>query len=69
LSQLGKQVEVVNLADNDKEDLVQDLVAVIYSFSARMYGLRRSKRRTKRLLACLEQEAESVASDPEVTTS
>ncbi|MBN6739311.1 IS607 family transposase [Acidithiobacillus sp. MC6.1] len=57
LSQMGKHVEVVNLADNDKEDLVQDLVAVIYSFSARMYGLRRSKRRTERLLACLEQEA------------
>ena len=57
LGQLGKRVEVVNLADNDKEDLVQDLVAVLYSFSARMYGLRRSKRRTERLLTCLEQKA------------
>lgn len=57
LTQMGKRVEVVNLADNDKEDLVQDSVAVIYSFSARMYGLRRSKRRTERLQACLEQEA------------
>lgn len=69
LIQLGKRVEVVNLADNDKEDLVQDLVAVIYSFSARMYGLRRSKRRTERLLACLEQEAATVASDPGVVAS
>ena len=69
LIQLGKRVEVVNLADNDKEDLVQDLVAVIYSFSARMYGLRRSKRRTERLLACLEQEAATVAGEPGVAPS
>lgn len=69
LGQLGKRVEVVNLADNDKEDLVQDLVAVIYSFSARMYGLRRSKRRTERLLACLEQEAATVSGKAGVTPS
>ena len=68
LCQRGKRVEVVNLADNDKEDLVQDLVAVIYSFSARMYGLRRSKRRTERLLACLEQEAATVASESGAVT-
>jgi len=69
LSQLGKRVEVVNLADNDKADLVQDLVAVIYSFSARMYGIRRSKRRTERLLACLEQEAATVAGESESVAS
>lgn len=56
LGQLGKRIEVVNLADNDRADLMQDLVAVLYSFSARMYGLRHSKRRTERLLAYLEQE-------------
>ncbi len=60
LSQMGKRVEVINMADDDKEDLVQDLMAVIYSFSARMYGLRRSKRRTEKLLACLESDKELV---------
>lgn len=57
LNQLWKLVVVVDRADNDKEDLVQDPVAVLYSFSARMYGLRRSQRRTERLLAYLEKES------------
>lgn len=39
----GKTILVVNNADNDKEDLMKDLISVIYSFSARMYGLRRKK--------------------------
>lgn len=39
----GKQIIVVNKTDDDKTDLMQDLVSIIYSFSARMYGLRRKK--------------------------
>ena len=38
-----KSDEVVNNADDSKEDLMKDLISVIYSFSARMYGLRRKK--------------------------
>jgi predicted site-specific integrase-resolvase len=50
----GKRIEVVNVADNDKADLMQDLVAIIYSFSARMYGLRRAKRKTEQIVSTLE---------------
>jgi predicted site-specific integrase-resolvase len=50
----GKRIEVVNLTDNDKADLMQDLVAIIYSFSARMYGLRRAKRKTDHIIATLQ---------------
>lgn len=39
----GKKILVVNNSEDDKEDLMKDLVSVIYSFSARMYGLRRKK--------------------------
>ena len=39
----GKKIFVVNNAEDDKEDLMKDLISVIYSFSARMYGLRRKK--------------------------
>ena len=46
----GRRLEVVNLADNGKEDLIQDLVAIIYSFSARMYGQRRAKRKTEQII-------------------
>lgn len=53
---LGKRIEVVNRAENDKTDLVQDLVSVIYSFSARMYGQRRAKRKTEQLIRVLEQD-------------
>jgi predicted site-specific integrase-resolvase len=50
----GKRIEVVNVADNDKADLMQDLVAIIYSFSARMYGLRSAKRKTEQIVSTLE---------------
>lgn len=39
----GKKILVINDTDDNKEDLMKDLVSVIYSFSARMYGLRRKK--------------------------
>ena len=39
----GKKILVTNTSENDKEDLMKDLISIIYSFSARMYGLRRKK--------------------------
>lgn len=53
----GKRIEVVNTVDDANADLMQDLVSVIYSFSARMYGLRRSRRKTEQIIACLERVA------------
>jgi predicted site-specific integrase-resolvase len=50
LKQQGRYLEVVNLADNGKEDLVTDLVSIIYSFSARLYGQRRAKRKTEAII-------------------
>ena len=52
----GVKVEVVNEAEDETSDLMQDLVSIIYSFSARMYGLRRSKRKTEKIIKCLQQE-------------
>ena len=37
-------------ADNGKEDLLQDLVSSITSFCARLYGQRRCKRRTEKII-------------------
>jgi putative resolvase len=54
----GRQVEVVNIAENDKEDLIADLVAIVYSSAARLYGQRRAKRKTERIVAELRGEAE-----------
>ena len=52
----GRAIEVVNTAENDKEDLRADLVAIVYSFTARLYGQRRAKRKTERIVAELEAE-------------
>ncbi len=52
----GRTLEVVNLAENDKEDLIADLVAIVYSFTARLYGQRRAKRKTERIAAELRGE-------------
>lgn len=62
----GRTVEVVNLADNladnDQEDFIADLVALVYSFTARRYGQRRAKRTTERIAAELQgEEAEGDA--------
>lgn len=43
LNMMDKEVIVVNRADDDKTDLINDLVSIIYSFSARIYGLRKKK--------------------------
>lgn len=50
----GRRIEVVNLADNGTEDLLQDLVTIIYSFCARLYGQRRAKRKTEKITKELE---------------
>ncbi len=57
LEDKGIKVEVVNEAEDETSDLMQDLISIIYSFSARMYGLRRSKRKTEKIIKCLQEEA------------
>lgn len=53
----NKEVEVINLVDSDREDLVQDFISVITSFCARVYGQRRSRRKTEALIKELEDES------------
>jgi predicted site-specific integrase-resolvase len=56
LEKTGKKLEIVNLADNSKDELMQDLIAIITSFCARLYGLRRSKRKTEKIIEELTNE-------------
>jgi putative resolvase len=55
LTQQGRRLEVVNLAENGREDLVSDLVAIVYSFSAKLYGQRRAKRKTEAIIKTLTE--------------
>ena len=55
LSKTGKRIEVVNMAEDNKEDLMQDFVAMVTSFCARIYGLRRTRRQTEKLIESLNK--------------
>jgi predicted site-specific integrase-resolvase len=50
LNNEGRDIEVVNEAANGKEDLLEDLVSIITSFCARLYGQRKCKRRTEKII-------------------
>ncbi len=52
----GKEIEVVNMSENDKDDLMKDFISIITSFCARLYGLRRSKRKTEKIIKVLQDE-------------
>jgi putative resolvase len=54
LGSQGRVLEVVNLAENGQEDLLADLTAILYSFTARLYGQRRAKRKTETIIRALE---------------
>ena len=46
-------IEVVNRPEDDTHDLMEDLVAVITSFSARLYGQRRGRKKTEAAISAL----------------
>jgi putative resolvase len=50
----GRELVIVNEAEEGQEDLMQDFVAIITSFCARLYGRRRASRKKTQLLAALE---------------
>jgi len=58
-----RSIEVINLAENGKEDLV----SIVTSFCARLYGQRRSKRETERIIAELTHDLATPALEKENT--
>jgi len=56
MDRIGNHVIVIN-EDENKDDLIQDFISIITSFAARIYGRRRSKRKTERLIKELKYEA------------
>lgn len=49
------QIEVVNLAENATNDLMEDLVAILTSFAARLYGQRRGRKKTLAAIQALRE--------------
>lgn len=56
LQQRGGELVVINLADTDNEDLLQDLASIIYSFCTKLYGKRRAKHKADLIRKTLEAE-------------
>ena len=52
----GCLIEVINEAGNDRDDLMQDFVSLVTCFTARLYGQRRSRRKTEKLIRDLENK-------------
>jgi len=49
------RIEVINVAENDEHDLMDDLVAIITSFSARLYGQRRGRKKTEAAIKAIKE--------------
>jgi predicted site-specific integrase-resolvase len=50
LTTQNRKIEVINNIEDNKDDLIQDFVSIITSFCARIYGQRRNKRKTEKLI-------------------
>lgn len=53
------RIDVINIAEDDKTDLIQDLISIITSFTARYYGNRRAKRKTEKIIKELTENEKS----------
>lgn len=49
------RIEVVNLSENCTHDLMEDLVAIITSIAARLYGQRRGRKKTEAAIKAIEE--------------
>ena len=56
LEMQGRSIEVINLQSNDREDLMQDFISIITSFTAKLYDLRINKRKTEQIIKQLSEE-------------
>ena len=55
LENQNKTIRVINQTDDDSNDLMKDLISVIYSFSARIYGLRKAKNKQTEIINILNE--------------
>lgn len=56
-SSQGRRIEVINVAEQgSEEDIVNDLVSIITSFCARIYGKRRAQRKTETIIKELHDD-------------
>jgi predicted site-specific integrase-resolvase len=49
------KIEVINIAENSTNDLMEDLIAILTSFAARLYGQRRGRKKTDAAIKALQE--------------
>lgn len=54
----GINIHVINEAETDEDDIMKDFVSLVTSFCSRLYGLRRSKRKTEKLIQIIESKSD-----------
>jgi predicted site-specific integrase-resolvase len=52
----GRRIEVINESEGDKEELIQDLIAIITTFVGRYYGQRWARRKTEAIIKELRDD-------------
>lgn len=52
----NRTIEYINPVNDQKEDIIQDFVSIITSFCTKLYGQRRSKRKTEKLIDELKND-------------
>ena len=52
----NRKIIVANLVKDRESDIMQDMIAVLYSFSAKLYGQRRAKNISSKIEACINKE-------------
>lgn len=65
LPKIGCELVVINKDEEDKPDLMKDLVAIITSFCCRLYGLRRGKGKAKVVTTVLQEEPVDITLSPD----
>lgn len=50
------EIVILNPNENEKEDIVEDFVSIVTCFCAKLYGQRRSKRKTEKLILELQND-------------
>lgn len=56
LNKDNKKIIVVDQSKEDKVDIMNDLISIIYSFSARIYGKRRNKNKIDKIITQIKQQ-------------
>ena len=60
LEKQDRFIEIVNPVQNERDDLMQDFVSIITSFTARLYGQRRTRRNTEKLIKQINEDSKSI---------